>query len=138
VKREKPPKSLIVPPAKQLDDIIPLCFSFKHLDLYGNAKFCLEKCAEGYLDKFLCRLRDLSGLSVKDFRTNKNKALRIHRLRWEETSEPAGFACLNPQLKEQEAWQFEISANEHGRVHGVLLDNTFFVVWIDPRHEMYP
>ena len=80
----------------------------------------------------------MSSLSVRDFRTNKSKALRAHRLRWEETSEPTGFAHLNPQLREQEAWQFEISVNEHGRVHGLLLDNTFFVVWIDPKHEMYP
>jgi hypothetical protein len=25
----------------------------------------------------------------------------------------------------------------HGRVHGILLDDTFFVVWLDPGHKLY-
>jgi hypothetical protein len=41
-------------------------------------------------------------------------------------------------MREEEAWQFEITANEHGRVHGLLQDDTFFVVWIDPTHALYP
>jgi hypothetical protein len=116
----------------------PLRFSFKLLDLYSNQKFRLDHCRDGYLDRFLCRLRDLCGLSVRDFRTNKSKALRAHRITWSETSEPAGFSRLNSQMREEEAWQFEITANEHGRIHGLLQDDTFFVVWIDPTHALYP
>jgi hypothetical protein len=34
-------------------------------------------------------------------------------------------------------WQFEISSNEHGRVHGFFIGNVFNVVWFDPKHLLY-
>ena len=45
---------------------------------------------------------------------------------------------LNEQLRGEDAWEFEITRNEHGRVHGLLLDETFYIVWIDPDHNLYP
>lgn len=115
-----------------------LKFSFKYLDLVSNAKFCLAHCQDGYLEKLLLRLRDVNGITVNEFRTTKANALRAHTHVWSKTSEPKGFTCLNSQLRENEAWQFEITSNLHGRVHGILLDDTFFVVWLDPKHKMYP
>ena len=137
VRPEKKPKSLLLPPAKTPEDSIPLRFSFKYLDLYSNPKFAITRCRDGYVEKFLCRLRDLSSLSVKDFRTKKSQSLKIHRITWSETSEVPGFSSLNEQLRDEEAWQFHITKNEHGRVHGISIDNTFFVVWIDPDHLLY-
>lgn len=125
-----------IPPALSPRDEL-LRFSFKHLDLFSNPKFCLDHCAEGYLDKFLGRLKDLSQMTVCELRANKTKALRAHTITWNETSEPNGFTCLNEQLREEEAWQFEITANVHGRVHGFLLGGTFHMVWIDPDHRLY-
>jgi hypothetical protein len=125
-------------PAPVVEKDAPLRFSFKHLDLTSNAKFCTNHCAEGYVDKLLQRLRDLSGLSVDQFRANKSKSLRVHRIEFSKTSEPSGFTHLNAQLRQNEPYQFMISANEHGRVHGFLLADTFHVVWIDPKHRLYP
>ena len=59
-------------------------------------------------------------------------------LDWNTTSEPNGFASLNQQLRGLEAWQFQITRNQHGRVRGFLLEDTFFIVWIDPDHHLYP
>ena len=28
-------------------------------------------------------------------------------------------------------------ANQHGRVHGILIDEVFYVVWLDPEHRLY-
>lgn len=137
MKREKPPKSLIIPPSTKLDTNIPLRFSFKHLDLYSNAKFNVDLCERGYLEKFLVRLKDLCGLSVQEFRTNKSSSLKAHRINWPDTKEVAGFSRLNEQLRDEEAWQFEITKNEHGRVHGILLEDTFYVIWVDPTHYLY-
>lgn len=128
---------LNIPRVKVPPEEASLVFSFKHLDLYTNKKFCISRCKSGYLDKFLCRLRDLSPISVKAFRANISKALRIHQIDWAKTTETSGFSCLNTQLRGHEAWQFEITANEHGRVHGLLIDGTFFVVWIDPCHLLF-
>ena len=56
---------------------------------------------------------------------------------WERTTEPFGFSSINAQLRQCEAWQFQLSANEHGRIHGLLLDDVFYVVWLDPKHSLY-
>ena len=37
----------------------------------------------------------------------------------------------------EKPWQFALSANEHGRVHGFLIQNRFYIVWLDPEHELY-
>ena len=135
--RIKPPSS---PTGKiQNRTVIPdefIRFSFKHLDLQ-HEKFCTDHCQEGYLDKLLERLRDVSNILVSDFRANRSRALRSHSISWTETTEQAGFTCLNEQLRGEEAWQFELTANEHGRVHGLLIDSIFFVIWIDPAHLLY-
>jgi hypothetical protein len=124
-------------PAPTIPPDESLRFSFKHLDLITNRKFSLTLCAEGYLDKFLTRLRDICGVTVSEFRTGTSSSLRAHQITWDETSEKHGFTCLNSELRALEAWQFEITSNKHGRVHGILLDDTFYVVWIDPSHKLY-
>jgi len=50
-----------------------------------------------------------------------------------DTPEPNGFIGLGfdpDQLEYQEAWQFELSPVEEWRVHGILIDDTFYVVWL--------
>ncbi|QOY92198.1 hypothetical protein IRI77_30170 [Paludibaculum fermentans] len=123
------------PEVKQFDD--SLVFSFKHLDLATNPKFTLDRCREGYLSKLLERLKALHGFKVSELKHNKSKSLRCHSLDWNATTEPGGFRCLNDQLRSLPAWQFEVSSNEHGRVHGFFIDQTFFVVWVDPEHRLY-
>ena len=125
-----------IPPVQPSSDNPLLRFSFKLISLTGE-KFCVRRCASGYLDRFLNRLRDLSHLSVKEFRTNRSPAIRSHQIDFSRTSEPNGFAHLNEQLQAEQPWQFEITSNEHGRVHGLLIDDTFYVVWIDPDHLLY-
>ncbi len=56
-----------------------ILFSFKLLDLFGNQKFSLLHCDEGYLQKLLERLRDLSMTSLKAFRSGSD-ALRSHQI----------------------------------------------------------
>jgi hypothetical protein len=105
--------------------------------LASNPKFGLHHCADGYLEKLLTRLQDVNRMRVEEFRSLPTKQVRNHRITFSETSEPNGFQTLNGQLKAKEAWQFEITANEHGRVHGILIDEVFFVVWLDPCHNLY-
>lgn len=113
-----------------------ILLSFKLLDLHGNPKFSTDHCADTYLAKLLNRLRDLNQTPLKEFRRPGN-SLRSHIIRFAETSEKVGFASLNEQLRDTEPWQFQISSNEHGRIHGILLAQTFYVVWIDPCHLLY-
>ena len=113
-----------------------LLFSFKYLDMTSNPKFRLSHAQTGYPEKLLLRLKDLGGWTIKEFCGNFTKALRGHVIRFERTSEPKGFMCLNPQLRQHEPWQFEICSNAHGRVHGFFMDDLFYIVWIDPAHKL--
>ena len=49
-----------------------------------------------------------------------------------------GFGVPGHAEFDQHGWQFALSANEHGRVHGFLVADTFFVRWLDPEHNLYP
>jgi hypothetical protein len=134
----RPPPGQIASRVKdvQIDENPSLLLSFKLLDLFGNRKFSPVHCKEGYLQKLLERLRDLGMTSLKSFRAGGD-ALRSHQILFERTSEPDGFVSLNSQLRDSEAWQCQISVNQHGRLHGILIDEVFYVIWIDPCHLLY-
>jgi hypothetical protein len=42
------------------------------------------------------------------------------------------------QIAYEEAWQFELTRQQDWRVHGILIDDTFFVIWLDANHLLYP
>ena len=84
------------------------------------------------------RLRDLSRFTVKEFRTTNHKSVRGHKIDWGKTARPDGFTNLNEQFQMCEPWQFQLTANEHGRVHGVFVGGCFYVIWLDHHHAVYP
>lgn len=112
-------------------------FSFRYFQ-GDHPAFSIRNRDGSYLAKLLERLKALSAMTAEEVRTNKSKALRAHTILWMETSQPRGFAQLHEQLQAEQPWQFEVSANEHGRVHGFFIDEIFFVVWLDPNHNLYP
>jgi len=79
----------------------------------------------------------LSELKVIEILRNRSSSLRAHPIKWRETTEPRGFQHLNEQLQSETPYQIQISANAHGRVHGFFLEDTFFIVWFDPDHNLY-
>jgi hypothetical protein len=119
---------------KRLPDDL-MRFSFRHYQ--PTEKFYLSAEAN-YAATLLDRLREVSSMRVSEFRANKSRAIRAHTLDWTETSEKSGYSHLTQQLQQCEPWQFCLSANEHGRIHGILIDEVFYVVWLDPGHKMYP
>jgi hypothetical protein len=114
-----------------------MVFSFKYFDS-SHAKFGPDFVEDGYLRHFIERLKSLSGWLTRRFKTDRCKTVRNHTITFSETSEPDGFKHLPEQLWEGASWQFSITANAHGRVHGFIAGDTFFVVWIDPKHALYP
>lgn len=113
-----------------------LSFSFKYLDLQPQENdFSLHHSEDGYTETLLNRLKDMSGLKVGEFMNSRT--LRTHPIKWEKTTRPNGFDGLNEQLQDEQAWQFQLTSNQHGRVHGLLIGDTFFIVWLDPDHRLY-
>ncbi len=113
-------------------------FSFKYMDFTTKNFNPSEQGADtAYFIKLLERLRDMGKRSMRELRQQGSKALRFHPIQWEKTTEKRGFSCLNEQLQAREAFQFSITGNEHGRVHGFVIDDTFYVVWLDKNHLLY-
>jgi|SRR6185312_3709631 len=126
-----------IPAAKPFDKNQKVEISFKLLDLTSNPKFGPHHCADNYVEKLLSRLRALNGLTVNEFRVRKPE-WRNHEINFNRTTEPQGFYYLVPdQLRGKEAWQFGVTKSSHGRVHGLLIDNFFYVIWIDPCHQLF-
>ena len=116
------------------DDCITL--SFKHLRP-SHHKFSYESKPSTYFSALLARLRELCSITHHELIGTHRKAFRHHAHNWRETSEPKGF-CLGGQLDGIPGCQFQITSNAHGRVHGFFIGTTFFVVWLDPDHALYP
>jgi hypothetical protein len=119
-----------------------LSFSFEYLQT-NYLKFGFEHCKTAYFLTLLQRIRELSTWTSQRFVTEKSKSWRIHRIDWQgagvsESSFATGLNAVANEEHDSEAWQFLLSVNEHGRVHGFLVADTFYLVWLDPEHRLYP
>lgn len=113
-----------------------LRFSFRLFDC-TDAEVCPATFKEGYVQTLMERLKSLSTWTVNEFASGGSKALRNHPIKWEDTARPDGFK-LPDQYDGYTPFQFSLSVNEWGRVHGLLIDDTFHVVWLDQDHRVYP
>ncbi|HOX41196.1 MAG TPA: hypothetical protein PK263_03305 [bacterium] len=67
-----------------------------------------------------------------------NKTLRCHQTDFSDRSVTEdSFGILGEDV-DADAWQFGLTVNQHGRVHGYFVENVFYVVWLDPKHELCP
>ncbi len=81
-------------------------------------------------------IRDFSAWTVDQF-CDQNNNERRHVISFAETTEQMGFP-VEEQLRDQEGWQFQLCREQCWRVHGILIGDTFYVVWLDARHSLYP
>ena len=123
---------------KRLDVQIPegISFSFRYYQ-DDKDKFSLGGRDSRYLAFLLRRLRDLSQLKSQEIINNQSKSLRCHGIVWQDTTEPNVFGIPNEDELVNIPYQFQISANEYGRVHGFFSEHFFYIVWLDPDHILY-
>jgi hypothetical protein len=125
-----------VPDIAQQDTRL-LEFSFKHLDI-TNAKFELQRCTREFLGAMLESIQAYSNDTVAAF-VNQNNQDHRHINVFDHTTEPDGFTTLDEeQLAYNDAWQFASVRRERWRVCGMLIENVFYVVWLDPDHLLCP
>lgn len=115
-----------------------LRFSFRYLDATHPA-FDVRRRGGDYFRLLLTRLRELSSLSVSQFCSRRMGTLRVHQIDFTDPRVAvSGFDLPHVAEADLKGWQFALSANEHGRVHGFLSGDTFYVRWLDPDHRLYP
>jgi hypothetical protein len=101
----------------------------------------VDDCPREFFSALMDRLSAYSDMAVEDFR-EQNSRDRRHVIDFEQTTEKSGFLGApgvdgNNDLAYSEAWQFGLSRDERWRVHGFIIDDTFYIVWFDPNHSLY-
>jgi hypothetical protein len=121
-----------------------LSFSFEHFQP-RHSKFSYSACQHAYFDTLMSKLIEFSKWTVKRFTTptHETKRLRVHPHDWgkhpkltEDTygTGPGGNSNFE---HDNASYQFNLTVNEHGRVHGFLVGGVFYIVWLDPNHLLY-
>jgi hypothetical protein len=115
-----------------------LRFSFRFLDT-SHPRFDVRTRGTEYFRLLISRLKELSALRVSEFRSLRSSMLRVHPIDFQDRRVAVpGFGIPGKSDVDRRGWQFSLSANEHGRVHGFLVEDTFFIRWLDPDHNLYP
>jgi len=112
-------------------------FSFKYLDL-SHGKFQVKHRNGEYIHKLADRLKHYSSMNIREqLLSSKSKSTRFHPIDWDGTTEHDGFTCLNEELRALDGYEIEVEQKIYGRIHGFILGNIFFIVWLDPDHNLY-
>ena len=103
------------------------CFDRTH-ELFNLGDNSSEGIIPGgwFLDLLDC-FKSISNMTITQAQVSPHD---LHRIQWEKTN------TSPPQNGEQyEYWQFRINKSK-GRVIGFKIDNIFYVVWLDPHHNL--
>lgn len=111
-----------------------ISFSFKYW-CENSSKFTPSNGGRRYCHVFLQRLKAIERMTMAEFLSNRSPALKAHVIDFNETTE-AGFPELPDDVKGH-PYQFSISGNKYGRVHGVIVGSCFLIIWCDPTHLLY-
>lgn len=115
-----------------------ISFSFKYLDS-SHSKFSFDRQDANYWNTLINRLKDLSGLTCLELIENRSSALRFHKIDWQDIRVSENdFGLPNEEQLVNIPYQFSISSNKYGRVHGFFIEDIFYIVWLDPSHKLYP
>lgn len=79
-----------------------------------------------FLDLLDC-LKNVSNKTVSELRVG---TYDLHPIDWSKTNTSA--PCTNSQI---EYWQFRVNKSK-GRIIGFLIDGVFYIVWLDPYHNL--
>lgn len=137
IKKTEPklaPSSSKIKPTK-VESARGISFFYRYFN-DGNDKFLVTNRDARYLEALIQRLRDLSTMTVNEITVTNAKSRRCHAIDWNKTTETC-FGFPNEEQLVDTPYQFQISSNEHGRVHGFFIETVFYIVWLDPEHKLY-
>ena len=118
-------------PAKNLQKTSNgILFSFENLDM--TEYFNLDGTCQNWALDMLMMCKEISKLTVKQLTSGKMRTFRFH------SHENAKCPSQLPKgIALKDIYQMRISASKGG-IHGILIENCFYVIWLDPLHNMYP
>lgn len=107
-----------------------ITFSFSALE--RTDYFNLDGTCQNWASELFDMLKNASNYTKVDLISNKIKTYRIHN---HERANPPNSLPDGVALKD--CYQIRISKSKGG-IHGVFNENIFYVIWLDPLHNMYP
>lgn len=123
-------------------------FSFRYLDSEHH-DFPICACSAEYLQCLLRRIKDYEEYTVDQFRDINHQNDRTLYY-FPDSEYPNGFSSLSDEppsdeVDSEHGWEIKLAPNAKPhlteaawRVHGMLLFNMFYVVWLDPCHKVFP
>ena len=125
---------LIVSDKKSLNTKKCVMFSFEMLET--NEYFNLDGTCVNWSSDLFNTLKEVSKIEVSHIfggrYSGKKSKLRIH------SHEDAKLPCnLSQNIELDEFYQIRLGKSKGG-IHGIFIDNIFYIIWLDPQHNMYP
>lgn len=109
-------------------------FSFETLE--RNEYFNLDGTCVRWSSDLFETIKKVSKITMREIHagkySGKTSPFRIHR---HNNAKPPCEVPNNILL--DELWQIRISVSKGG-IHGLFIDNIFYVLWLDPQHNLYP
>lgn len=134
IPKAKVSKGNRIPTANTNSQTNNVVFSFKTLD--KTKYFNLDATCESWSSDLFDTLCTVSSIPVSDIMagrySGKQSPLRIHR---HPNANPPSPVPNGIDISE--LWQIRISLSKGG-IHGIFSDNVFYVIWLDPQHNLYP
>lgn len=120
---------------KALEKEEHISFSFKHIN-FSDSEFHFPTCNKYHKDLF-DRLQKISDWTKSKILNKGGRTMRCHPIDFTEKNVSRnGFPC-NLHL-DYTPYQFSLGTNKAGRLHGYWVESTFYIVWFDPDHILYP
>lgn len=123
----------IIPPSNRkslLTTTDGILFSFEALE--RTEYFNLDGTCNNWHSDLLDMMKEISKHSNKELIDGKFRKYRIHN---HEGANPPSPLPEGVELKD--CYQIRISKSKGG-IHGIFRENVFYVIWLDPLHNMYP
>ncbi len=129
---ETPKGKVILPFNGKIVESLEITFSFSSFDRTHELFNLGGKEKDGTVGgQWFLRLLDcLKSVGGKKLEELKKKPYCLHPVKWE----TANTKCPT-NSKQAEYWQFRLDKS-HGRIIGILVDAVFYVVWLDPYHNL--
>lgn len=124
------------PKIKEIERPTTIVFNYDLLDLTHDLFNLGGRCNNWFVKmfnvlSFLSHEVTPERLYSREF-TGKTSPIRFHKHKIEEVSDWPDF--LTEQV---DFYQIRFGLT-NGGIHGLLIDNIFHIIWIDPHHNMYP
>lgn len=109
-----------------------IIFSFRLLEL-THRYFNLGGTCIKWFNNVFAKLQDISSITKNELLFEKKDIFRPHPIKWEDVDQKFPFSGL----EQLECRQISFGKGL-GRMHGIMIGNVFYIVWLDPHHNLYP